>query len=254
MTLFDTHAHYENGRFDADRDAVLRSLPEKGVAYVANIGSDMETSRQSAALAEQYPFVWAAVGVHPHDAKSFAAQDLDELALLLSRPRVRALGEIGLDYHYDFSEREDQKRVFAQQMDLARALGVPVVIHTREACADTLDILRQFPTVRGVCHCFSGSVETARELVRMGYMISFTGNITFKNARRAHEVIAALPDDRLMLETDCPYMAPEPFRGRRCDSGYLYRVCQTVADIRGASFDAIAELTTANGKRFYDIE
>ncbi len=254
MTLFDTHAHYENSRFDADRDAVLRSLPEKGVAYVANIGSDMETSRQSAALAEQYPFVWAAVGVHPHEAKNFAVQDLDELAQLLSRPRVRALGEIGLDYHYDFSEREDQKRVFIQQMDLARELDVPVVIHTREACADTLDILRQFPTVRGVCHCFSGSVETARELVKMGYMISFTGNITFKNARRAHEVIASLPDDRLMIETDCPYMAPEPFRGRRCDSGYLFRVCETIAALRGVEPEAVAALTTANGKRFYGIE
>ena len=254
MTLFDTHAHYENSRFDADRDAVLRSLPEKGVAYVANIGSDMETSRQSAALAEQYPFVWAAVGVHPHEAKNFAVQDLDELAQLLSRPRVRALGEIGLDYHYDFSEREDQKRVFIQQMDLARELDVPVVIHTREACADTLDILRQFPTVRGVCHCFSGSVETARELVKMGYMISFTGNITFKNARRAHEVIASLPADRLMIETDCPSMAPEPLRGRRCDSGYLFRVCETIAALRGVEPEAVAALTTANGKRFYGIE
>ena len=156
MKLFDTHAHYENGRFDADRDAVLSSLAEKGVSHVANIGSDMETSRQSVALAEKYPFVWAAVGVHPHDAKSFTADNLDELSALLARPRVRALGEIGLDYHYDFSERGDQRRVFAQQMELARALDVPVIIHTREACADTLDILQQFPTVRGVCHCFSG--------------------------------------------------------------------------------------------------
>ena len=254
MTLFDTHAHYENGRFDPDRDVVLRSLPEKGVAYVANIGSDMETSRQSVALAEQYPYVWAAVGVHPHEAKDFVPENLDELAQLLSHPRVRALGEIGLDYHYDFSEREDQKRVFAQQMDLARELGVPVVIHTREACADTLDILRQFPTVQGVCHCFSGSVETARELVNMGYMISFTGNITFKNARRTHEVIASLPADRIMLETDCPYMAPEPFRGRRCDSGYLYRVCEMVAHLRGTDPEAIAALTTSNGKQFYGIE
>ncbi len=254
MKLFDTHAHYENGRFDADRDAVLSSLAEKGVSHVANIGSDMETSRQSVALAEKYPFVWAAVGVHPHDAKSFTADNLDELSALLARPRVRALGEIGLDYHYDFSERGDQQRVFAQQMELAHALDVPVIIHTREACADTLDILQQFPTVRGVCHCFSGSVETARELCAMGYMISFTGNITFKNARRAHEVIAWLPEDRIMLETDCPYMAPEPFRGRRCDSGYLYRVCEVAAEIRGVTPEHLAEVTLQNGKRFYGIE
>ncbi len=254
MKLFDTHAHYENSRFDADRGAVLASLPGKGVALVANIGSDMESSRQSAALAEQYPFIWAAVGVHPHDAKSFAPGDLDELSGLLARPRVRALGEIGLDYHYDFSERDVQRRVFAQQMDLARALGVPVVIHEREACADTLEILRQFPTVRGVCHCFSGSVETARELCRMGYMISFTGNITFKNARRSHEVIAYLPDECIMLETDCPYMAPEPFRGRRCDSGYLYRTCETAAALRGVTPERLAEITLQNGKRFYGIE
>ena len=253
MKLFDTHAHYENGRFDADRDDVLRSLPDKGIEFVANIGSDMETSRQSVALAEQYPFIWAAVGVHPHDAKNFVPENLDELVALLAHPRVRALGEIGLDYHYDFSERSDQKRVFLQQMELARALNVSVVIHEREACADTLDILRQFPTVRGVCHCFSGSIETARELLKLDYMISFTGNITFKNARRAPEVIAWLPEDRIMLETDCPYMAPEPFRGRRCDSGYLYRVCETAAAIRGVSPEHLAEATLQNGRRFYNI-
>lgn len=253
MKLFDTHAHYENDRFSQDRDEVLRSLPERGVAYVANIGSDMESSRQSAALAQQYSFVWAAVGVHPHDAKNFKTGDLDELSQLLSQEKVRALGEIGLDYHYDFSERDVQREVFARQMELARALDVPVVIHEREACADVLNILRQFPAVRGVCHCFSGSVETARELCRMGYMISFTGNITFKNARRSHEVIRWLPEDRIMLETDCPYMAPEPFRGRRCDSGYLYRVCETVAQLRGCEAEHTARVTLENGRRFYGI-
>lgn len=249
--LFDSHAHYDDARFDDDRDALLCSLAAHGVGYVANIGANMRSSRAVAALAERYPFCYAAVGVHPHDAKDFRPQDCDELTALLRRPRVTALGEIGLDYHYDLSDRAVQRRVFAQQMELARALSVPVVIHEREALADTLSVLRAFPEVRGILHCFSGSVETARKVLSLGYLIAFGGVITFKNARRALDAARYVPDDRLLLETDCPYLAPEPCRGQRNDSTLLHHTAAKLAELRGVTPEHIARVTTENALRFY---
>lgn len=249
--LFDSHAHYDDARFDGDRDALLTSLASHGVGYVANIGADMKSSRAVAALAARYAFCYAAVGVHPHDAKDFCERDCDELAALLQQPRVTALGEIGLDYHYDLSERDVQRRVFARQMELARALRVPVVIHEREALVDTLSVLRAFPDVRGVLHCFSGSVETAREVLSLGYMISFGGVITFKNARRALDAARFVPDDRLLLETDCPYLAPEPCRGQRNDSTLMRHTAERLAELRGVPAAHIARVTTENALRFY---
>ena len=251
--LFDTHAHYENKAFDADRDEVIASLPGAGVALAANIGCDVSSSRMSAELACRYEHIYAAAGVHPHEAEKMTDDDLVAVAGLFENKKVRALGEIGLDYHYDFSPRDIQRRRFTEQMELARSLGVPVIIHEREATRDCLEIVRAFPGVTGVFHCFSGSVETAKEILSLGYYISFTGIVTFANARRAHEVVRMMPRDRLMIETDCPYMAPVPYRGRRNSSHYLIKTAEKVAELRGISTEEAAALTLENGKRFYAI-
>lgn len=231
--LFDTHAHYDDKAFDADRAELLASMPSRGVGLILNAGCDMASSRESAALAETYDFVCAAAGVHPHEAKDMQDGDLAELAALLSRPKVCALGEIGLDYHYDFSPRDVQKRRFADQLALAQSLGAPVIIHEREAFSDTLDIIKRFSGLRGVFHCYGGSAESARELLKMGFYFSFNGVITFQNARRAPEVIRSLPENRILIETDCPYLTPAPYRGRRNDSGYIHLVAEKLALIRG---------------------
>lgn len=253
MRIFDSHAHYDDGRFDKDRDTVLRSLHAAGIDWVCNIGSDLPSSRKSTALAEQYSFIWAAVGIHPHNAVDAVPQDYDELRALLSRPRVVALGEIGLDYHYDFSPRMVQLEFFARQMELARELSVPVVIHEREASRDCMDVVRQYPEVNGVFHCYSGSVETARELVERGWYLGFTGVITFDNARRPLEVLRSIPNDRILVETDCPYLTPVPHRGERNDSRMLRFTVAKAAETLGMKPDELAALTAENAKRFYRI-
>lgn len=253
MTLFDSHAHYDDRRFASDRDALLRSLGSHGVGYVCNVGSDLPSSRKSVALAEQYDFIYAAVGVHPHNAQDMVPQDLPELEGLMAHPKVRALGEIGLDYHYDNSPRMVQMERFADQLALAQRLRCPVVIHEREATRDCLDILRGFDIQSGVFHCYSGSLETAKLLVEWGWHLSFTGVITFPNAKKAREVIAWMPEDRLMIETDCPYLTPVPFRGQRNDSTRLIHTLEAVAEIRGIAPEAAARLTTNNALRFYGI-
>lgn len=253
MRLFDTHAHYDDPRFDEDRDAVLSALPGEGVAYVMNVGTDLETSRATLALTRRYPHVYGAVGYHPHEAKSLTGEGLDEVVRMLSEPKIAALGEIGLDYYYDLSERDVQREVFARQLEIAKALDVPVIIHEREACKETLDILRASGVRRGVVHCFGGSRETARELLNMGFHLSFTGVITFKNARRAWEVVPYVPADRIMAETDCPYLAPVPMRGKRNWSGYVRYVVAMMAEMRQVSFDEMAETATRNALQFYNI-
>ena len=254
MMLFDTHAHYDAAQFDADRDAVLSSLPEQGVGLVVNPGCDLESSRKAIALAEQYPFVYAAVGVHPEECADWRDSDVDELRALAARPKVVAVGEIGLDYYWpENPPRELQRQVFRAQMALARELDLPVIVHDREAHGDSLDIVREFPQVRGVFHCFSGSVEMAQELVRRGWMISFTGVLTYKNARKAVEAAQAVPMERLMIETDSPYMAPVPHRGKRNDSRYVLHTCERLAEIKGISVEECAEITLENGKRFFQI-
>ncbi len=254
--FFDTHAHYDDARFDADRAAVLSALPAAGIDLVVNVGCDLTSSLRSVALAHEYPHVYAAVGTHPHDAASLTDGDLAMYrSLLTGDARVRALGEIGLDYHYDFSPREAQRAAFERQLALAAELHVPVIIHSREACEDTMRLVRQYAgRVTGVFHCYAYSCETAKELVSLGWYLSFTGAVTFKNARRALEVIEWAPLRRIMIETDSPYLAPEPHRGHRNDSRYVPLVAETIARVKGLDVETVAQATMENGKNFFGIE
>ena len=254
MTLFDTHAHYDSRQFDCDRDTVLASLPEQGVALVVNPWCDLPSSRKAVELAQRYPFVYAAVGVHPEDCADWEDGCLLELRALAANRKVRAIGEIGLDYYWkENPPRALQQNVFRRQMELARSLHLPVIVHDREAHGDCLDIVRDYPQVTGVFHCFSGSVEMARELVDRGWMISFTGVLTYPNARKAVEAAQAVPLECIMVETDSPYMAPVPFRGKRCDSSLVRYTCQRLAEIKGISPEECARITLENGKRFFSI-
>lgn len=252
---FDTHAHYDDARFDADRDAILSSLSGAGIGLVMNVGCDAESSRASVELAHKYPFVYAVVGTHPHDADGLTDDDLDLYRALWRDEKVRAIGEIGLDYHYDLSARDAQRAAFDRQMALAEELGAPVVIHSREACEDTMAIVRRYAgRVRGVFHCYAYAVETAKELVKLGWYLSFTGAATFKNARRALEVIEWAPLSRLMIETDSPYLTPEPHRGKRNDSRFVPLVAEKIAQVKGLPLEQVARATTENGKKFFGIE
>ena len=253
MILFDTHAHYDDRRFDKDRDTLLASMPEQGVGYICNIGCDMPTSRQSIALAEAHDHFYAVVGIHPHNAADAVDADYAELEQMSRHAKVLALGEMGLDYHYDFSPRDVQRQVFVRQMELAGRLNMPVVIREREACQDVLEVVRQHKVCRGVYHCYSGSAETARELVQLGYYLGFNGVITFDNARRSHEVIRSVPLERLLLETDCPYLTPVPHRGKRNDSGLMKYSLQKMAELRGLTPEEMARITTENALRFYGL-
>ena len=254
MRVFDTHAHYDSGAFNADRLEVLASMPEQDVALILNPGCELESSRTAVALSEQFPFVYAAVGVHPSDCGDWEDSWLEELRTLAAHEKVKAIGEIGLDYYWkENPPREFQQQVFRKQMELARELNLPVIIHDREAHQDCLSIVREYPDVRGVYHCYSGSLEDARVLLDRGWMLSFTGSLTFHNARRAPEVAAWMPLERLMLETDAPYMAPEPHRGQRCDSAMIARCAEKVAQLRGISPEEVLRITLENGKRFFGI-
>ena len=252
--LFDTHAHYYSEAFDPDRDEVLSALPAAGVGLVLCPGCDLPTSRQSIDLAERYPHVYAAAGVHPEDALGLPADWLDQVAAMTRHPKVKAIGEIGLDYYWPENPPRDlQQQVLRQQLALAQELQLPVIIHDRDAHADTMDIVREFPRVRGVFHCFAGSVEMARELVDRGWYLSFNGAATFKNARKAPEVIRAVPMERLMIETDAPYLTPVPYRGRRNDSTYVHLVAERIAQLRDMTPAAVEQATWDNGKRFFGI-
>lgn len=251
--LFDTHAHYDSRQFDPDRDAVLSALPGQGVELVVNPGCDLPSSRKAIEIAERYPFVYAAVGVHPEDCGDWTQGDVDELRALAAHPKVVAIGEIGLDYYWKDNPRELQQRVFRSQLALAQELDLPVIVHDREAHGDCLDIVREFPQVRGVFHCFCGSAEMASELVKLGWMISFTGVLTYKNARRALEVAQAVPLDRLMIETDSPYMAPVPHRGERNHSGYVGLICERLGSLKGVGPEECSRITKENGRRFFQI-
>jgi len=251
--FFDTHAHYDDKRFNDDREQLMDSMNEAGISLILNSGSSLGSSKFGVELADKYSFIYASVGVHPHDAKSMSDTTIFELEKLLSHPKAVAVGEIGLDFHYDFSPRNVQKLRFREQMELARALRKPVIIHEREALVDTLEIIREYKDLSGVLHCFSGSWETAKILLDMGWYLSFTGVITFKNARKALEIVENMPADRILIETDAPYLSPEPKRGRRNSSLYLPYICQKVADVRGISLSKAAEITTENGKRFFGL-
>lgn len=252
--IFDTHAHLDDRAFDSDRAALLSQLPGLGLALVMNPGCSLASSRAAAALAENYDYVYAAVGSHP-DAADEVTEDVLEQYRQLARqcPKVRAIGEIGLDYHYEDIPREVQQRAFRAQMALARELELPVIVHEREAHEDGMRIVEEFPQVTGVFHCYSGSLEMAKVLIRRGWYIGFGGVLTFKNARKAVEAASQIPLDRLVLETDCPYMSPEPFRGRRNDPGRLHLVAERLAQLRGLSAEEIENITLENGKRLYRI-
>lgn len=251
MKIFDTHAHYFKSDFGEELESLLSSLPKKGVERVMAVGCSLDASREQAALAAQYDYIYAAVGIHPEDAANLPTDWLLQIRQMMSEEKVVAVGEIGLDYHFDDApEKELQKEVFVRQLELAKELDVPVIIHSRDACADTMDILRKYKP-RGVMHCFSYSAETAAEVVKLGMYIGFTGVLTFKNAKKAVSACEQIPIDRLLLETDCPYMAPEPFRGRRSDSSMIAYTAKKMAEIKGVSTEEIINITNENGKRLF---
>ena len=253
--LFDTHAHMDDRAFDEDREDLLEELPNRQIGLLMNPGCSLESSYNAVKLANRYDYIYAAVGSHPDAADEVNAQVLERYRELCRQNRkVKAIGEIGLDYHYEDIPRELQKQAFRAQMALAAELKLPVIVHEREAHEDGMAIVREFPTVKGVFHCYSGSAEMARQLVALGWYIGFTGVLTFKNARKAVEVASTIPLERIVLETDCPYMAPEPFRGKRNDPGKLFRMAEKLAEIRGLSVEEIHRVTVENGKRLYRIE
>ena len=252
--LFDTHAHMDDRAFDADRQALLEDLPNQGIAYLMNPGCSLASSRNADQLSKEFDYIYAAVGSHPDAADEVNEAVLDEYRMLCKQnPKIKAIGEIGLDYHYEDIPRQLQQQAFRAQMALAAELGLPAIVHERDAHEDGMKIVEEFPSVTGVFHCYSGSLEMAKWLVNRGWYIGFTGVLTFKNARKALEVAAGIPLERLVLETDCPYMAPEPFRGKRNDPGKLYRMAEKLAEIRGLPVEEIHRITTENGKRLYRI-
>ncbi len=257
--LFDSHAHYDDPRFAGDLDRVVESIREKsqicpcGVEYVVNIGCDIPTSRLCLDLAERYSLFYAAVGIHPQDAATFDDGSISALKEMLCHPKAVAIGEIGLDYKYENAPREVQKEVFCSLLELARDTGYPVCIHDRDAHGDVFDIIRKFPDVRGVMHSFSGSPEMARQYVSRGWHISFSGTVTFKNAAQVPEAAKAVPLDRLLLETDAPYLAPVPYRGKRNQSSYAFATAEKLAQLHGVSTEEIIQITRENALRFFQM-
>ena len=252
--LFDTHAHMDDHAFDEDRKELLENLPNQGIQLLMNPGCSLASSYNTSKLSQEYDYIYAAVGSHPDVADEVNEEVLEGYRKLCKlNPKIKAIGEIGLDYHYEDIPREIQLKAFRMQMELARELGLPVIVHERDAHEDGMKVVEEFPDVTGVFHCYSGSAEMAKELVKRGWYIGFTGVLTFKNARKAVEVASAIPLDRIVLETDCPYMSPEPFRGKRNDPGKLYRMAEKLAEIRGLTVEEIHNITTGNGKRLYRL-
>lgn len=252
---FESHAHYDDARFDCDREILLGEvLPKAGVSYVINSGSNMAASKIGIELAEKYDYIYAAVGVHPHEAESMTDKDLSTLEEYAKHPKVIAIGEIGLDYYYDHSPREIQVKRFLDQLEVANRTGLPVIIHSRDAAQETFGILKEAGIGKacgGVIHCYSGSAEMAAEYVKMGFYIGIGGVVTFKNARNICEVVEKIPLDKLLLETDCPYLSPEPNRGGRNDSQNLSYICRKIAKIKQVSIEETAKITLENGLRLF---
>ncbi|MDE6666119.1 MAG: TatD family hydrolase [Ruminococcus sp.] len=252
--IFDTHSHYTDSAFDGDRYELLDSMQEKGIRYIMLASTCMEDIRENALLAEKYDYIYTSAGFHPEDINDLPENYIDIVKnAVLSHKKVRAIGEIGLDYHYDGFDREKQIEVFEKQLELAGELKLPVIVHSRDASEDTLNILKKYRP-QGVVHCFSGSAETAKEVVKLGMYIGFTGVLTFKNAKKALRAIEAVPLDRILLETDCPYMAPVPFRGKRCDSSMIAFTAEKAAEIKGIPVQEILDITCENAMRFYGIQ
>ena len=245
--MIDSHAHLDEERFDEDRDELIKSLKENAISYVINPSSDMETSRRVVELSNKYDNIFAAVGIHPHDAEGFKEEDLDELRELSNNEKVVAIGEIGLDYYYDNSPRDIQKEVFKKQLELSHELDLPVIIHTRDAMGDTYDILKEFEgRVRGVMHCYTGSIEMAEKFMKLGFYISIAGPVTFKNAVNVREMAKQIPLERLLIETDSPYLAPVPNRGKRNDPTNVRYVADMLANLKEIQIDNIIEHSREN--------
>ncbi len=253
--LIDSHAHLDDKRFDSDRDMLIKNLKDNGLDLVINIGADLQTSIASVSLAEKYENIYAAIGVHPHSAKEMDNSTIEILKSFAKREKVVAIGEIGLDFHYDNSPRDVQRKWFKEQLKLAKEVDLPVVIHTREASQETFDILKeaQDGKLRGVLHCYSGSVEMALEYIKLGFYISLGGPVTFNNAKVSREVAKAVPLDKLLIETDCPYLTPVPYRGKRNEPIFVKYVAETIAEIRGISLEELGEATNRNTKELFKI-
>lgn len=252
--LFDTHTHLDDRKFDEDRDTLIPSLKNDGISLLVNIGADMKSSEESVKLAEKYDFIYASVGVHPCDTENLTDEDILTLEKLAQHEKVVAIGEIGLDYYWNEPEREIQKEWFKKQLMLAKKLNMPYIVHDRDAHADVLEIIKESGYTNGVMHCFSGSAEMAKEVIKMGMYVSLSGTVTFKNAKKAQEVASVVPLDKLLIETDSPYLTPEPFRGKRNNSALVKYTAEKIAEIRGLSFEEVARITMENGKRFYNIK
>jgi len=254
--LFDSHAHYDDDRFDDDRFDLLDSMQENNVGYIMNSCASLEDVPKITALAEKYPFLYISAGIHPHEVSALTEKDMDKLKRICSHPKVKAVGEIGLDYYYDNSPRELQRKWFARQVEVAKDVGLPIVIHDRDAHGDTMDILRAFDmkSIGGEFHCYAGSVEMAKEILDWGMYIAFGGSLTFKKSVRPAEVAKYVPLDRILIETDCPYLTPEPHRGKRNSSIYIKYVAQKLAEIKGVSVEEIEEATTENAKKLFSID
>ena len=253
--LFDTHAHYYDRRFDGDRDEILSVMKENGVGYILNAGCDIETTKECIALAEKYDFLYASSGFHPGNIRGEVTdRDLAEIECLASHPSVKAIGEIGLDYHYEGFDKFQQRDIFAKQIAMAENLNMPIVIHSRDACSDTLDVLKgEYKGTGGVWHCFGESVETAKIALRLGLSFSIGGTVTFSNNRRAVEAVSYIPLENILLETDAPYLAPTPHRGKRNSSLYIHLVAEKIAEIKGVSSEEVENITTQNAKKLFGI-
>lgn len=251
--IFDTHSHYSDKAFDDDRKSLLNNLPSKGIKYITLASASIEESFANSALSLDYSYIYAAVGVHPESVDLNPEDYLETLKKIINdNSKIRAIGEIGLDYHYDGYNREKQIKLFEEQLQLADSLKMPVIIHSRDACEDTMELLKKYRP-KGVVHCFSGSAETAAEIIKLGMYIGFTGVLTFKNAKKALKALEVVPDERLLLETDCPYMAPAPFRGQRCDSSMIQFTAAKAAEVKGLQTQELLDITCKNGMTFYGI-
>lgn len=250
--IFDSHAHYDDQSFDQDRDEVLDKIQKAGVKRVLNCGADLRGCEKNIEFARDYDFMYGTIGVHPEHAKD-ALENINKIGDMLNNKKIVAVGEIGLDYYYEGYDRDTQIKAFREQMDIARSLKLPVVIHDRDAHEDTLKVIKEFKGVIGVLHCFSGSQEFAKEILKLDYYLGFTGVITFKNAKKAIEVLDKMPLDKILAETDCPYMAPVPHRGERCDSSFLLHTINKIAEIKGMDYDNTCALTYKNASALFGI-
>lgn len=251
---FDTHAHYDSSKFHSDRDETLRAVFESGVSLIVDPGDTVERSKNALALAHQYDFVFAAVGVHPEEFETWTTDSIDQLRELSRDPRVAAIGEIGLDYYWDQDHKQLQKEMFRAQIELALEMNLPIIVHDREAHGDCFEIVTDYPALRGVFHCYSGSAEMAVELLKKGWYLGFDGPITYKNNAKAAQVLSVTPLDRILLETDSPYLSPVPNRGKRNDSRNLPFIAAVVAREKGVSVEEIAAITMENGKKLFGID